>query len=121
MLTAGFNRMQGFDAHLVYIEVLFALQETMACTDDESGQSSDEDEHRSSCDLSGLRVEELSQTARHVSRQVMHDYPCSLLGCHQIMSHKRNMQNCCFVTGFTPLGVCREQMLPEARDRDLRG
>ena len=39
----------------------------MACMGEEAGQSSDEDQESSRCDIS---VEELSQTARHVTRQV---------------------------------------------------
>lgn len=46
------------------------MQETTAGMDKEAGQSRDEDQMGSSCDLSGIRVEELSQTARHVTRQV---------------------------------------------------
>lgn len=46
------------------------MQETTAGMGGEAGQSSDEDQLSSSCDLSGIRVEELSQTARHVTRQV---------------------------------------------------
>ena len=46
------------------------LQETMACMDEDTGQSSDEDQECSRCDISRICVEELSQTARHVTRQV---------------------------------------------------
>lgn len=42
----------------------------MACMDEDVGQSSDEDQESSRCDISRICVEELSQTARHVTRQV---------------------------------------------------
>ena len=38
--------------------------------DEDAGQSSDEDQLSSSCDIDCICVEELSQTARHVTRQV---------------------------------------------------
>ena len=38
--------------------------------DEDAGQSSGEDQQSSSCDISCICVEELSQTARHVTRQV---------------------------------------------------
>ena len=53
----------------------------MACMDEAAGQSSDEEQHSSSCDISGIRVEELSQTARHVTRQVHLTTHGTLLDC----------------------------------------
>ena len=55
--------------HKLISQVCHALQETVDCTDESAG-SSDEDQQSSRCDISSICVEELSQTARHVTRQV---------------------------------------------------
>ena len=56
----------------------------MACMVEDAGQSSDEDEESSRCDISRICVEELSQTARHVTRQV----------CNSAIAHANTDQLC---------------------------
>lgn len=55
--------------HNLIRSVFCYLQEAVHCTDEDAG-SNDEHQQSSRCDISRICVEELSQTARHVTRQV---------------------------------------------------
>lgn len=58
---------------------------------DEDAGSSDEDQQSSRCDISSICVEELSQTARHVTRQVQYNTAHAILTGHTLATKNESL------------------------------